>query len=133
MHLGFTARAAALACALPLLACGTGVGPASPSGTRETDRLAVESVQVRVLESFPVQVSAQVKGYLRDGCESLAATTQARSGNAITVTIATARETGRACVQVTAPVDENVRLDGAFPPGTYVVRVNGVEQTFRVD
>lgn len=132
MHLGDTLRAAALACAaLPLLSCGAGAG--SPTGTRETDRLAVESVQVRILESFPVQVTAQVKGYLRDGCESLAGTTQARSGSTITVTIATEREANRACIQTIAPVEQNVRLDGAFPAGTYVVRVNGIEQTFRVD
>jgi hypothetical protein len=132
VHLGHTLRAAELACAaLPLVACGAGAE--SPTGTRETDRLSVESVEVRILESFPVQVSAQVKGYLRDGCESLAGTTQARSGNTITVTIATAREASRSCIQAIAPVEENVRLDGAFPSGTYVVRVNGIEQTFRVD
>jgi hypothetical protein len=132
VHLGDTLRAAALACAaLPLIACGSGAE--SPTATRETDRLTVESVQVRIMESFPVQVSAQVKGYLRDGCESLAGTTQARSGNAITVTIATERQLGRACIQVLAPVEENVRLDGVFAPGIYAVRVNGIEQTFRVD
>lgn len=131
MRLQFVVRAAALALALPLVGCGAGAE--APTATRETDRLTVESVRVRIMESFPVQVSAQVKGYLRDGCESLAGTTQARAGNAITVTIATERQTGRACIQVLAPVEENVRLDGAFAPGIYVVRVNGIEQTFRVD
>jgi hypothetical protein len=133
VHLGDALRAAALACAaLPLIACGSGAAE-SPTGTRETARLTVESVQVRIMESFPVQVSAQVKGYLRDGCESLDGTTQVRSGNTITVTIATARAQGRSCIQSIAPVQENVRLDGPFPAGTYVVRVNGIEQTFRVD
>jgi inhibitor of cysteine peptidase len=127
---GSTLRAAALACAaLPLLSCGS----ASPTAARETDRLTVESVQVRIMESFPVQVSAQVKGYLRDGCETLAGTTQSRSGNTVTVTIATDRQMGRACIQVLARVEENVRLDGNFSSGTYLVRVNGIEQTFRVD
>jgi inhibitor of cysteine peptidase len=125
----FIQRAAALAVALPLAACGS----VSPAATRETDRLAVESVQVRIMESFPVQVSAQVKGNLRDGCESLAGTTQSRTGNTVSVTIATERETSLVCTQALVPVEENVRLDGAFPAGTYVVRVNGVEQTFRVD
>ena len=132
MRLQFVVRAAALALALPLVGCGAGAE--SPTAARETDRLTVESVQVRIMESFPVQVSAQVKGYLRDGCESLAGTTQSRiRQHRFTVTIATARETGRACIQVLAPVEENVRLDGAFAAGIYVVRVNGIEQTFRVD
>jgi len=131
MRLQIVVRAAALALALPLVGCGAGAE--SPTAARETDRLTVESVQVRIMESFPVQVSAQVKGYLRDGCESLAGTTQSRTGNTVSVTIATARETGRACIQVLAPVEENVRLDGAFAAGIYVVRVNGIEHTFRVD
>jgi inhibitor of cysteine peptidase len=130
VQLAVTLRAAALACAaLPLLSCGS----AAPTAARETDRLTVESVQVRIMESFPVQVSAVVKGHLRDGCETLAGTTQSRSGNTVTVTIATDREMGRACIQVLAPVEENVRLDGTFSSGTYLVRVNGIEQTFRVD
>ena len=124
-----TLRRAALALVLlPLLACE------SPTAAREADRLTVESVEVRILESFPVQVSASVSGYLRDGCETLGATTQSRSGNTITVTIATDRDTSdRACIQVISRVQQDVRLEGAFPSGTYVLRVNGVERTFRVD
>jgi inhibitor of cysteine peptidase len=125
------ARRAALAlAALPLLSCE------SPTLAQEQpDRLTVESVEIRILESFPVQVSASVTGYLRDGCERLGATTQSRSGNTITVTIATGREQGRgqSCIQVISPVQQEVRLEGAFTAGSYVVRVNGLERTFRVD
>ena len=97
--------------------------------------MAVENVEVRIKESFPVQVSAAVTGYLRDGCEKLGATTQSRSGNVITVSIATERDktTERVCIQVISPVEQDVPLEGTFLPGTYVVRVNGVERTFRVD
>jgi inhibitor of cysteine peptidase len=123
-------RGAVLAlCVVPLLACGE-----SPTAAREADRLTVEAVEVRILESFPVQVSASVTGYLRDGCESLGATTQSRSGNTITVSIATERDRQRSCIQVISPVAQNVRLEGAFVSGTtYVLRVNSVERTFRVD
>lgn len=122
------ARGAALALAgLTLLGCES---PTSPA--READRLTVESVEVRILESFPVQVSALVTGYLRDGCETLGATTQTRSGSTITVTIATDRDDGP-CIQVISPVHQDVRLDGRFAAGTYVLRVNGLERTFRVD
>ncbi len=34
---------------------------------------AVESVDINVMESMPLQVSATVNGYLRDGCETLSA------------------------------------------------------------
>ena len=40
---------------------------------------------------------------------------------------------GRPCIQVITLVEENVRLDGPFDAGAYVVRVNGVERTFRID
>jgi inhibitor of cysteine peptidase len=115
--------------ALPLLACEP------PTAATEDDRLTVEKVDVRIMESFPVQVTASVTGYLRDSCEALGATTQSRSGNTITVTIATERDntTERVCLHVISPVTQDVRLAGAFTTGTYVVRVNGVEQTFRVD
>ena len=114
--------------AVPLLACGD-----SLTAAREADRLTVEDVQIRIMESFPVQVSAAVTGYLRDGCESLGATTQSRSGSTITVTIATEREAGKQCIQIISPVAQDVRLEGGFTTGTYVLRVNGVERTFRVD
>jgi inhibitor of cysteine peptidase len=127
--MGLAMRGAVLAlCVAPLLACG-----ASLTAAREADRLTVEDVQVRIMESFPVQVSAAVTGYLRDGCEALGATTQSRSGNVITVSIATERETGKQCIQIISPVAQDVRLEGAFTSGTYVLRVNGVERTFRVD
>ena len=113
--------------ALPLLACE------SPTAAREADRLTVESVEVRIMESLPVQVSASVRGYLRDGCETLGATTQSRSGSTITVAIATDRETDRSCIQVISPVQQDVRLEGDFSAGTYLLRVNGLERTFRVD
>ena len=76
----------ALATAAPLLACE------SPTLTaEEPDRLVVESVDVRILESSPVQVRALVKGRLRDECEMVGETTQSRSDHTITVTIPTFR------------------------------------------
>ncbi|HET9314300.1 MAG TPA: hypothetical protein VFQ51_01880 [Vicinamibacteria bacterium] len=132
MNIESTIRRAALAlvAAAPLLACESGSLTAE-----EQDRLIVESVDVRILESSPVQVSAHVTGRLRDECEMLGETTQSRSESTITVTIPTFRDnlTERPCVQEKDTVEQDVRLDGAFPPGTYVVRVNGVERTFRVD
>ena len=122
--------ALALVAATPLLACGS-----ASLTAEEQDRLIVESVDVRILESSPVQVSAHVEGRLRDECELVGETTQSRSENTITVTIPTFRDnlTERPCVQEKDTVEQDVRLEGAFPPGNYVVRVNGLERTFRVD
>lgn len=116
--------------ALPLLACES-----PTSAAEEADRLIVDTVEVRVTDALPVQVRASVKGHLRDECEMVGDTTQSRSGYTITVTISTTRdnERERPCVQETLAVEKDVLLEGPFPPGAYVVRVNGVEQTFRVD
>jgi hypothetical protein len=128
-----TIRRAALAlvAAAPLLACES----VSLTAAEEADRLVVESVEVRVLESSPVQVSALVKGRLRDQCEMVGETTQSRSDHTIIVTIPTFHDnvSDRPCIQAKDTVEQDVRLEGAFPPGAYVVRVNGVERTFRVD
>lgn len=131
MTMASVVRRVALAAvaALPLLACE------SPTAAEEADRLTIESVEVRVQESSPVQVTAAVKGHLRDSCELLGDTSQSRSGSTITVTITTTRdnERERPCLDVVTPIEQQVALEGAFPAGTYLVRVNGVERTFRVD
>jgi hypothetical protein len=116
--------------ALPLLACES-----PTSAAEEADRLIVETVEVRVLDAPPVQVRASVQGHLRDECEMVGDTTQSRSGHTITVTIATTRDNQRErpCIQESLAVERDVPLEGPFPAGTYVVRVNGVERTFRVD
>ncbi|HET9318056.1 MAG TPA: hypothetical protein VFQ51_20855 [Vicinamibacteria bacterium] len=127
-----TMRRAALAlvAATPLMACGS-----ASLTAEEQDRLIVENVEVRILESSPVQVSAHVTGRLRDVCEMVGETTQSRSESTITVTIPTFHDnlTERPCIQEKETVERDVRLEGAFPRGTYLLRVNGLERTFRVD
>jgi hypothetical protein len=36
------------------------------------------------------------------------------------------------CAQIALPYDDSIRLDGVFPSGSYVARVNGVERAFSV-
>lgn len=110
---------------LGLAACGT-----TGSGGTQTSLLQVESVEPRVAESYPVQVFVNVKGTLQDGCTSLGTTTQQRQGSTITVTITTNRTQAEACTLIAQLVDENIRLEGEFPSGTYTVVVNGVQATF---
>jgi hypothetical protein len=101
--------------------------PAGGQGTLQVDR-----VDVHVTASAPRHVSVRVRGFLMDGCTSLEEIRQRRDGNTVTVTISTSHTGARACTQVAQLVDETIVLDGDFPPGAYVVRVNGVESRFRV-
>lgn len=116
-----------LGLAVAVSACGA----AGPTAAVETRLLQVERVQVRVAESLPPQVTAEFRGILPDGCSSLGAISQERQGNTIVVTVTTLRS-GEVCTQVIQIVDQQVRLQGDFPSGSYVVRVNGMEARFTI-
>ncbi len=109
-------------------------GPPTPEGKQifASELLPVERVDVQVLESFPVQVQVVVQGSLPDACTEVGEVRQTRDGNTLTMTIGTSRPVDAMCAQVLMPVEQTVPLDGPFPPGTYVVNVNGVETSFTV-
>lgn len=106
---------------------GTGANPVPREGV-----ITIETVEVTVAESFPVQVIAHVRGFLGDGCTSLGAITQERTGNTIKVTIAATHSGAEVCTMIAPMVDERISLEGEFPAGEYVVEVNGVATTFQV-
>ena len=112
--------------ALLLGGCGA-AGGGSRGGA-----LSIDAVEVRVAESFPPQVFVQVRGTLPDGCTSLGSISQQRTGNTITITIATVHSGAEVCPMIAQVVDKTIRLDGTFTSGEYIVRVNGVERTFRI-
>jgi hypothetical protein len=116
----------ALVIILLLSACGTTAGGAS------TGRMQVDQVDVQIAESFPPQVFVRVQGVLGDGCTTLGAISQQRTGNTIEVTIATNHSGAEVCTMIAQLVDKTIKLEGDFPAGEYVVRVNGVEQQFRI-
>jgi len=110
-----------------VVGCHSVGGPALVPGT-----LPVEAVDVVVLESFPYQLRAQVRGYLPDGCTRLDQISQGRAGSVITVTITTLRERDAICIQRIEVVERTIPLEGGYLPGEYVLRVNGVERRFRL-
>lgn len=94
--------------------------------------IQVDRVDVSLIATVPPQASAHVVGVLGDGCATLHSVRQSRSGNAVTVTIFRQRPLVAVCIQIAIRYDDVIRLDGVFPAGDYVVRVNGVERTFAV-
>ena len=113
------ATAILAACSMP--------GSSTPRG-----QLTIDAVEVRIAESYPVQVFVNVTGSLGDGCTSLGAITQQRSGNTIDVTMQTNHTGAEVCTAIAQLIDENIKLEGEFPAGSYTVRVNGVERAFQV-
>ena len=108
-----------------LCACESAQAPTLVPGM-----LPVETVDVVVLESFPYQLRAQVKGYLADSCTRLHAVTQSREGHTITVSITTLREIDAFCLQRIEVVERTIPIEGGFLPGDYVLRVNNVARQF---
>ena len=94
----------------------------------------VNSVDLLMLESFPLQMTATINGDFPDGCTTLGAVQQERIGNVINMTIGTSRPAGSMCTQALVPFTENVSVDiYGLPAGEYTVNVNGVTTTFTLD
>lgn len=110
-----------------------GTQPPTPGPIQQTAEAVVESLQVQIFESYPVQVQAIVRGQLPDACTYIASVTQQREGTTFRVGMTTARYPNQRCAQVLTPFEQVVRLDVAgLPPGNYDVRVNQVVTPFQL-
>ncbi len=90
----------------------------------------VDSVQMMMLESFPIQVNVRARGELLDVCTSIDTIMTTRNDNAFTVLISTIH-TDCAATAASVPFDELIPLDTAdLPADTYSVDVNGMKGSF---
>ena len=92
----------------------------------------VQSVEIQILESQPLQVNAIVRGQLPDaGCTTISSVNQVRNDNVITLTLTTTTDPVALCAQALTPFEQVVALDMSnLTPGHYKVHVNGIEQAF---
>ncbi|MCP4424304.1 MAG: hypothetical protein GY803_07435 [Chloroflexi bacterium] len=105
-----------------------------PNDEPVTGEALVESIQLLILESFPVQVNARVRGILPDGCTSLDQINTERTGSDFTITITTLRPANAVCTSAAVPFDEAIGLDVfGMDAGTYAVTANGVSGSFTLD
>lgn len=117
--------------AFVLAACGENAAQANSDLLIRNAK--VQEVSVIFLETYPVQVMAEVKGYLPDGCTRIHETKQTRDKNMFRVTITTSRPSGVMCTMAIREFKEMVRLDTAgLAPGPYRVEVNGVGAGFNL-
>lgn len=157
-----TAAAALTALALILAACGAAPGGQPPTATIPpteapteapsatpgsgphvvkpspgaviTGTAQIETVEILMLESFPVQINVHVTGWLGDGCTTLGEITQVREENTFKISLPTQRPADAICTQQLVGFEQTLPLDVAgLPKGTYTVDVNGVTQTFTLD
>jgi membrane-associated protease RseP (regulator of RpoE activity) len=124
-------RATALALGLAALACSSPSQPTKPEPVSAARPVAVNSVAVRFQTQVP-KVLVEVKGKTPEPCYLLTSASQSRQGNAVTLTVLVEREAAAVCPQVVWDFSADFALEGAFPPGDYVLKVNGVETAFHV-
>ena len=111
---------------------------ASPRNTKPTDDITgladVQSVQIQILESYPVQVNAIARGQLPDsGCTTITGASQTRSGNTFTVRLTTKTDPRALCALMLTPFQYTISLDvSSLLPARYIVNVNGVEESFEL-
>ncbi len=94
----------------------------------------VRSIDIQILESFPVQVNVVARGDLPDGCTQIDEVINQRTDDVFRVALTTLRQPSAVCTQALVPFEEVVPLDvGGLAAGTYEVLVNGVSDTFTLD
>ncbi|MCB0020896.1 MAG: hypothetical protein KDE09_24040, partial [Anaerolineales bacterium] len=96
----------------------------------EAGNLYVNSVDVLLMESFPLQAQAVVTGDLANGCIVLNGLTAVRDGDSWRIEFDLTHQ-GEMCTEALVPFEENVALDIlGVPAGTYTVSANDAAATF---
>jgi hypothetical protein len=91
----------------------------------------VEQLDVRTLESFPVQIHAAITGYLPDGCTTISAIEAVNEGSTFRIYITTERPADAICTMEIVNFEEVVPLDvTGLPAGSYQVAVNDLSAAF---
>lgn len=106
----------------------------APSGETTRGQASVDSIEINILESFPVQVNVVARGELPDGCTQIDEIVQQREGNAFQVVITTVRPGDVDCTEAIVPFEETISLDVAgLDAGAYSVSVNGRTGSFTLE
>lgn len=95
----------------------------------------VDSMEILILESFPVQVKVDVVGNLPDGCTSIVGSkSEMVNDSTFELSIYTERPEDMMCTQALVPFEESISLEvEGLAAGTYTVKGFGIEETFTID
>jgi inhibitor of cysteine peptidase len=97
----------------------------------DTGEAIIERVDVRILETNPVQIEAVIRGQLPDSCSFIQDASVGVEGNIFTVRLTTARQLDQRCIQILTPFEQIVRLGSPEPAaGAYEVYVGQVVESF---
>jgi hypothetical protein len=85
----------------------------------------IDSSDLLVMESYPVQIALNLKGNLPTPCNRLRVVANPPDEqNRIEIEVYSVIDPEQVCIQVLEPLDANIGL-GSFPTGHYSVWVNG--------
>ena len=91
----------------------------------------IDSIDLLMLESWPLQVNAVIKGNLPDGCTVIHQVESQLDGAVFNISIFTIREKEAFCTEALVPFEEVVPLDVyGLPAGTYTVRAYSASAEF---
>lgn len=105
------------------------------TGATPNQLVAVDSVEVLIMESFPVKVSLAISGALSVPCKSLLPAAISLKGNAFHVVLAESNlGPAESCIAVIEPFETTIPLEvQGLPAGDYTIDVNGVGAGFTLD
>ncbi|MGC9520643.1 MAG: hypothetical protein ACP5HG_02020 [Anaerolineae bacterium] len=135
LGLGLVSLLILSACRPSDLVDGAPLPPAPTDDVQPGGQAFIESLDLMILESFPVQVRAHITGHLSDGCTEIEAIQVVRDedAKAYTITIETSRDPEAMCTQALVPFEETVNLDvQGMPAGTYTVVADDQTATFEL-
>jgi inhibitor of cysteine peptidase len=127
-----------------LSACSSGNKSASTTTTTRdplatqnqtaSNEAKVESIQIVITESFPVQINVVAKGHLPDNCTLIDQVSEERNTNTFVVKILTTHQPGKNCTSAaTQTFEEIIPLTVVgLKAGIYAVQVNGITDTFEL-
>jgi hypothetical protein len=118
----------------PTPTAGPTAAPTVGSTEPVRGQATVNSIDVLILESFPVQINVIARGDLPDSCTQIDEIISQLMDDTFRVAVTTLRQPAANCTQALVPFEQSIPLDVVgLPAGTYNVLVNGVEGSFTLD
>ena len=96
----------------------------------------IDSLELLIMESWPVQVRAVLSGNLADGCTEIEDVQVMRdeAANRFEIKVVTSRDSEAMCTMALVPFEETVDLNvEGLPAGMYTVEAQDVTATFKLD
>ena len=118
---------------LMITALAVACAPATPAASVDEAVVRVDGIELLILESFPVQVHAVLRGTIRSGCVVIDEVSATRDGNTFDLAINTAQLENARCTDERQPFEQSVALDVfGLPAGAYTVQAGDVSETFEL-